>query len=538
MKKGIHPSEEPFRALPYCRVSSPGQKKDGHGLDSQEHRCRQWAELSGIEVERVFEDDFTGEGDFMRREGMVELLDYLSANKRKPASTRKRYVVVFDDLKRFSRDPEFYFKLKTAITQRGATLKCLNFHFEDSPEGEFNETIFVAHGKLEIKQNRRQVIQKMRAHVDKGRYVFAPAVGYKWVEMEDKSKKLVRDEPNATIIAEALEAFAAGRIQSGAEFKRHLEQFPTIPHNARGQVGLQTAFNILRRPLYAGHFSIKPWDIHLRKGIHEPLISLETWKRIQDRLAGNAPAPYRRDLSKDFPLRGTVACTCGYPMTAGWSKGRKAHYPYYFCQNKACDSYKKSIRKEKIEGDFEALLKELQPAPELFAAARAMLTKIWDGYRQQAKEREAAGKAEIAALERKTAQLMDRVVKADSASLVAAYEKEIVKLEESKALLAEKWRGARKPLASFDETYRTACAFLASPWKLWDSGALEYRKTLLRLLFPGRVQYCRNTGYRTAGVALPFRLLSGFAAPKYKMVEGGGFEPPYAEAGRFTVCWI
>lgn len=23
-----------------------------------------------------------------------------------------------------------------------------------------------------------------------------------------------------------------------------------------------------------------------------------------------------------------------------------------------------------------------------------------------------------------------------------------------------------------------------------------------------------------------------------KMVEGGGFEPPYAEAGRFTVCWI
>ncbi len=31
---------QPQKALIYCRVSSPKQKAEGHGLESQEHRCR------------------------------------------------------------------------------------------------------------------------------------------------------------------------------------------------------------------------------------------------------------------------------------------------------------------------------------------------------------------------------------------------------------------------------------------------------------------------------------------------------------------
>ena len=31
------------KALIYCRVSAPRQKKEGNGLESQEHRCCQYA---------------------------------------------------------------------------------------------------------------------------------------------------------------------------------------------------------------------------------------------------------------------------------------------------------------------------------------------------------------------------------------------------------------------------------------------------------------------------------------------------------------
>jgi DNA invertase Pin-like site-specific DNA recombinase len=160
-------------ALIYCRVSDKKQKTQGHGLESQEHRCRQFAEERGYDVEMVFPDDITGGVDFMKRPGMRAMLAYLDAQKGKP------YVVIFDDLKRFARHTEFHLKLRREFAQRGARVECPNFEFEDTPEGVFIETVIAAQGQLEREQNRRQVIQKMTARVEKGYYVFNAPVGYR-----------------------------------------------------------------------------------------------------------------------------------------------------------------------------------------------------------------------------------------------------------------------------------------------------------------------------------------------------------------------
>lgn len=108
-------------AIIYCRVSSTKQRLEGHGLESQEHRCRQYAADHGYEVEAVFPDDYTGEGDFMRRPGMRAMLAYLEAQSGKP------YVVIFDDLKRFARDTRFHWDLREQFAKRGARVECLNF---------------------------------------------------------------------------------------------------------------------------------------------------------------------------------------------------------------------------------------------------------------------------------------------------------------------------------------------------------------------------------------------------------------------------
>src|SRR5690242_6474189 len=102
------------KVLIYCRVSDTKQKTEGHGLDSQEHRCRQYAALRGYDVEAVFPDDASGGGDFMNRPGIVALLHYLDQH---PES---RYIVLFDDLKRLARDREFHFKLRQALALRRA----------------------------------------------------------------------------------------------------------------------------------------------------------------------------------------------------------------------------------------------------------------------------------------------------------------------------------------------------------------------------------------------------------------------------------
>ena len=99
-------SEFKQKALIYCRVSSDRQKNEGNGLDSQEHRCREYARSKGYEIELVFKDSFTGGGDFMKREGMPDLLEYLEKYP------HRSYVVIFDDLKRMARDTIFYLKLR------------------------------------------------------------------------------------------------------------------------------------------------------------------------------------------------------------------------------------------------------------------------------------------------------------------------------------------------------------------------------------------------------------------------------------------
>lgn len=130
------------QALIYCRVSDTKQKIEGNGLESQEFRCRQYATEKNYDVDKVFHDDVSGGGDFAKRPGMIALLSYLENNQ------KTDYVVIFDDLKRLARDTMFHWQLRHAMANFGARLECLNYTFDDSPEGEFVETLFAAQGQL------------------------------------------------------------------------------------------------------------------------------------------------------------------------------------------------------------------------------------------------------------------------------------------------------------------------------------------------------------------------------------------------------
>jgi site-specific DNA recombinase len=511
----------PTKALIYCRVSSTKQAVEGHGLDSQEHRCREYAAVKGYEVEAVFPDDVSGGGDFMKRPGMVALLSYLDAQR-----DRKSYVVIFDDLKRFARETEFHIQLRRAFKLRGATVECLNFKFEDTPEGKFVETIFAAQGELEREQNRRQVIQKMQARASLGYWVFQAPIGYRIEKVAGHGKLLVRDEPLASIAQQALEAYACGRLETQGEIKRFLESQPAWPKTREGIVPWERINQMLTQTLYAGRIDIPRWNIHNVPARHEPLVSLETWQAAQDRRLGTAKAPARKDLREDFPLRGFVSCACcGEAFTSCWSTGRSQKYAYYLCDTKGCPEFRKSFRKEKIEGEFDTLLTELVPAKGLFNLAFALLRDLWNEKLTSSGNLTTALQTEVMEIERKIDQLLDRIVDTTSDSVVAAYEKRIRDLEMRKAIAQEKIASSAAPRVSFGETYRTAFDFLANPWKLWRSERLEDRRAVLRLAFADRLAYARNEGYRTAKISIPFKMIGDLKMHKSEMVEPRGVEP-------------
>ena len=48
------------------------------------------------------------------------------------------------------------------------------------------------------------------------------------------------------------------------------------------------------------------------------------------------------------------------------------------CFNKECTDYRKSIKREQSESDFEILLKDLRPSRELLLLAFDMFRDLWD----------------------------------------------------------------------------------------------------------------------------------------------------------------
>ena len=100
---------------------------------------------------------------------------------------------------------------------------------------------------------------------------------------------------------------------------------------------------------------------------------------MQERIKGKARTFTRYDVNESFPIRGYVNCSeCGHAYSACWSTGRSKRYPYYLCQTKNCVSYGRSVRREVLEGQFEELLRSLQPTPELFQLAQEMFRDLWN----------------------------------------------------------------------------------------------------------------------------------------------------------------
>ena len=505
----------------YCRVSSVKQTTRGDGLSSQETRCREYARYKGYQVAKVFQDDMSG--SLISRPGMQAMLKYLRKNRAKP------HVVIIDDVSRLARGLEAHLQLRAEISKAGGLLESPSIEFGEDSDSILVENLLASVSQHQVQKNAEQTVNRMRARTLNGYWVFQSPIGYRYKRTPGHGNLLVKEEPYASILTEALEGFASGRFDTQVEVKRFLESQPLFPKDLpNGEIRNQRITSFLTRVVYAGHIEVPNWNVPLRKGQHEGLISFQTYQHIQERLRDGAKAPYRKDLNADFPLRGFIACgDCGHPLTACWSKsktGRK--HAYYLCHHKGCESYRKSIKRDKLEGDFARLLGKLQLSDDVYALARKMFKDAWDQRLAQAASLSKNLERELAKLDKQIEQLLDRIVDASSGTVISAYEKRIAKLEEEKLKMAEQLATGSKPQRSFEELFELAMSFLANPSKLWASERLEDKRAVLKLAFLERLPYHRNEGFRTPKVSLPFKALGSICGRDFAMARPGRFELP------------
>ena len=522
----VYEADERLRkAVIYVRVSSLKQKSDGDGLRSQERVCRDYARYKGLRPIRVFSDAMTG--SVAARPGMEEMLRFLRKHK------RENMACVIDDISRLARDYITHMTLRAEIREAGGELLSPSIEFSDDPTAQFPEKLRALVVEEERINNAKRSASRMRARMQGGFWPLREPNGYAFEKggRGVGGKVLVRVEPVASILAEALERFATGELGSQMEVKRFLDRHPAFPKNRHGEVHKQKIKKLLSNPLYAGYICYPEWDIPLTKAHHEPLISLATHEKVLERLSGRSISiPVRQTINPAFPLRGFICCAdCSVPYKASFSRGRSNTYGYYVCQTKSCDSYGRSVRKEKLEKEFDDLLQTVRPDETLVRIASRLFKSVWEKNIKDFHARRRAALDAAKAVEKKIEGLVDRILESSQPRMIAVYEKEMDRLEKQRVRTlddAERFareNGGAEP--NFETAYRTAIAFLSNPCIYWRSGRINEQRAVLKLTFADRLQYCRKTGYRTAPISLPFRVLSQLQNVESSLVPRAGLEP-------------
>jgi site-specific DNA recombinase len=506
-------------ALVYCRVSSDRQVSDGHGLESQEHRCKDYARQQNYTVEKTFKDSYTGGGDFMKRPAMKELIEYI---ENKP---HVNYVVIFDDPKRLARDHMEHWRLRELFKSLEATVESPNFAFGDSAEAWLQEAITAVFSDFERRSNKRQVNQKMRARLELGYWTFNSDVpGYTRKNLPDKTWILARHEPKASIIKEALEGFAVGRFDTKTDVQAFLQRSNYLAENKQKRVYLSRVDRLLERSaMYAGYIEYPDWDVERRPGKHDAIISIETLRQIEDRLQNKRRTRIRQDYSEDFPLRPYVICSgCGKKLTASWTTGRSRNYhPYYRCSNnsKVCPFGNKSIRKEKLEEDFRELLQSLKPTKGIVELTKAIMDDLYEKKRSEFNDSNKGVDKQIKRLEADIERITHRAINTKTAVMAQRYEEEAGKLIAE----LEELTSMKRDSGSFDVSFGTATeevlSVLNNPVNKWDSGGLDEKGLVVRLIFNGDPKYNKNCGFGTAELSCVIRLFERIGATNSHDVE-------------------
>jgi len=169
-----------------------------------------------------------------------------------------------------------HIQLRIAISDAGGKLESPSIEFGDDSDSLLVENLLASVSQHQRQKNAEQSKHRMRARAMNGYWVFHTSLGYKYQRQPGHGKILVRDEPIASIIQEALEGFAHGRFETQTEVKRFLESKVDYPKNSEGGVHVQRIIELFSQPLYAGYIDIPNWGIHLQPSKNEPLVSFET----------------------------------------------------------------------------------------------------------------------------------------------------------------------------------------------------------------------------------------------------------------------
>jgi DNA invertase Pin-like site-specific DNA recombinase len=345
-------------AVIYVRVSTKEQAErdgdpEGYSIPAQREACTRKAASLGA----VMLDEFVDRGESARtadRPELHRLLDFVQANQ-------VTYAIVHK-IDRLARNRADDVAINLALKQAGVQLVSVTENIDETPSGILLHGIMSSIAEFYSRNLANEVI---KGSVQKAKAGGTPArapTGYLNVRriLNGQEVRTVEIDPErGPLMAWAFEAYASGgwsiRTLLAELTARGLTSTPgpKTPAKALGMSNLQ---RLLRHPYYMG--IVRYRDV-LYPGKHEPLVSPETWQKVQELLAANNFAGDKQREHRHY-LKGSVYCgACHSRLVVSHAKNRHGTiYPYFICigrHQKRTPCTQQAIRIEQTEDAVAAV---------------------------------------------------------------------------------------------------------------------------------------------------------------------------------------
>jgi DNA invertase Pin-like site-specific DNA recombinase len=478
----------------YIRVSTAKQGEHGVSLQEQRDAIARYAERSGLEIVRWFEERETA-----AKRGRVVFNTMLGELRRGKAEG-----VVIHKIDRSARNLKDWADLGELI-DRGVQVLFTNESLDLTTRGGRLSADIQAVVAADYIRNLREETRKgFYGRLKQGVYPLPAPIGY--VDRGQGKPKEI-DPVKGPLVRKAFELYASGQYTldtlGDTLWKLGLR-------NRRGgritRTGISTFLN---SPFYVGLMRIRRTG-ETFPGAHQPLIPKSLFDRVQAVLNGKTNTRVQKHR---FLFRRLLTCKrCGYSLIGEIQKG----HVYYRCHTPACPTT--IVREELADGAFRREL-----APLRFSDVERALVAKRISYLRKHRGEERDRQAKALALQR--ARIQERLNRLVDAYLDQVIDKETFESRKASLLLEEKAIEEQQGNLGLEtERIDRVAEFLELAGSAplgYEMGLEEEKRELIERATSNRLVEGKSVEFR---LSIPFRIVAERA--KYS------YGPPYRDIPR------
>ncbi|NDC31919.1 MAG: recombinase family protein, partial [Bacteroidetes bacterium] len=368
-----------MKAVIFARVSTQEQETDGHSIDAQIAKLREYCARNSLEIIKeyeVVESSTRGE-----RPEFYKMIDFVNAQK-------DQIALVVDKVDRLQRSFTELPILDKLRKENKLVIHFLDIGKMDSDSNSqqisfYQMSVVMANAYTNaISDNvKRSIIHKL----NNGEYIGKAPLGYLNVRDESDKSNIIIDESRAYLVQKMFEIYSTGSVSLG-DLEKFANQHNLTNNFFKGRepkpITKNVISNILKNPFYCGQIYVKKYNkFYPHK--YQQLISKALFDKCQEvgleRSAANNRIQAIQTSGKDFVFRSLIKCAAtGRTVSSDRKEAKKNKNTYLVTWNP--DDIKK-----KIYVPEDQILKQVSDVFKSIAVPKSMLDEI-TSYLQQSHE--------------------------------------------------------------------------------------------------------------------------------------------------------